>query len=345
MPNERSSVKRSIRPSNLIVLLGAPSAAGSVVALFGGLHWEAELFTHFRVQYFCVLLFCALYLAIARRFQWAAIYGVAAVVNLAVILPLYFGKSPDAGQPRELRVMLMNVNLRTGDSVRVIEAIERFEPDVVLLQEVDNAWLGRLASVYKDYPFRIEHPRSDNFGIALLSRLPLRDGRIAYFGDSWVPSAVVRLELGTQSISFIATHPPPPAGAEYSRMRDTQLEAVADAVLEMPKPVIVLGDLNMTPWSPAFHRFLRQAKLTDSGQGWGVQPTWPVNLIPFRIPLDHCFHSGGLRVVRREIGPNVGSDHYPLIVDFALDKPINRRARLGRGDAGRSGAPWPKLCP
>jgi endonuclease/exonuclease/phosphatase (EEP) superfamily protein YafD len=323
MPNEPSSPKRSINPSNLVILLGAPSAMGTVLALFGGFHWSAELFTHFRVQYFCALLLCVLYLLVVRRFRWAAVYGVAVMVNLLVVLPIFFGKSPDAGRTADLRVMLMNVNRQTGDSVRVLEAVKRFDADLVLLEEVDEAWLERLAGLREEYPYRIEQPQPDNFGIALFSRTPLQDAQVAYFGDSGAASTVARLVYGTRTISFIGTHPVPPGSAEFSRMRDTQMEAIADAVVEMSKPVIVLGDLNMTPWSPVFQHFLDRTGLSNSGKGWGLQTTWPANLIPFRVPLDHCLHSEGVQVVGREIGPNVGSDHYPLIVDFVFDESVD----------------------
>ena len=320
MPKERSSAKPPIQSTKLVILLGAPSAVGAVIALFGGLHWIAELLTHFRVQNFWALLLCALYLAVARRFRWAAAYCVPAMVSLAAVLPLYFGQSPDAGQPADLCVMLMNVNQQTGDSARVMEAIEHFQPDVVLFQEVDEAWLERPDRVSEDYPFRLTEPRNDNFGIALLSRLPLRDSRVAYFGDSGVPSTVARIECGTQALSFIGTHPPPPGSAEYLRMRNVQIEGVAKAVREMQKPVIVLGDLNTTPWSPVFRQFLTQARLANSARGWDVQATWPVDLMPLRVPLDHCLHSEKLQVARREIGPDVGSDHFPLVVDFVFDE-------------------------
>ena len=36
------------------------------------------------------------------------------------------------------------------------------------------------------------------------------------------------------------------------------------------------------------------------------------------IPIDHCLHSPGIQIVRKEIGPAVGSDHYPVVVEFAL---------------------------
>jgi endonuclease/exonuclease/phosphatase (EEP) superfamily protein YafD len=58
--------------------------------------------------------------------------------------------------------------------------------------------------------------------------------------------------------------------------------------------------------------------MIDSAQGHGVQPTWP-NFNPLLwIPLDHVLHSTCLAVRDRIIGPDVGSDHYPVIVDFSL---------------------------
>ena len=35
------------------------------------------------------------------------------------------------------------------------------------------------------------------------------------------------------------------------------------------------------------------------------------------IPIDHCLYGSGLHVNAKKIGPNVGSDHYPVVVDFS----------------------------
>lgn len=35
--------------------------------------------------------------------------------------------------------------------------------------------------------------------------------------------------------------------------------------------------------------------------------------------IDHCLYSEGIRIQNREIGPLVGSDHFPVIVDFVLE--------------------------
>jgi endonuclease/exonuclease/phosphatase (EEP) superfamily protein YafD len=39
-----------------------------------------------------------------------------------------------------------------------------------------------------------------------------------------------------------------------------------------------------------------------------------------RVPLDNCFVSNGLAVTGHHDGPNVGSDHRPLVVDIGVLK-------------------------
>ena len=82
--------------------------------------------------------------------------------------------------------------------------------------------------------------------------------------------------------------------------------------------MVLLGDLNCTVWSPYFGRLVRDSGLKDSSRGWGVQPSWPAGNWLLRIPIDHCLHSPEVRVVRRGIGPDVGSDHFPVIVEMQL---------------------------
>ena len=83
-------------------------------------------------------------------------------------------------------------------------------------------------------------------------------------------------------------------------------------------PKILLGDLNITPWSYFFGRLLRTANLRDPSVGIGFKTTWPVGQILLRIPIDHCLVSPEIAVEDRRVGTDVGSDHFPLVVDFAL---------------------------
>jgi len=64
--------------------------------------------------------------------------------------------------------------------------------------------------------------------------------------------------------------------------------------------------------------FLSQFLLKGSGlqlaaNAW--KPTWRVSS-PLAIAIDHALTSKSLVITAREIGPGVGSDHRPQIIDL-----------------------------
>ena len=161
-------------------------------------------------------------------------------------------------------------------------------------------------------------PRDDNFGIGLFGKLPFAEEQIPSIGAAGVPSILGTVDVGSAMLRVIATHPLPPIGGAYWRWRNGQLEELPEFV-DPSRPTILVGDLNATPWSYHFRRLVRRSGLIDSSRGWGIQPTWPTGAPWLWVPLDHLLHSRHISVARRRVGPNVGSDHYPLIVDFVVD--------------------------
>jgi endonuclease/exonuclease/phosphatase (EEP) superfamily protein YafD len=93
---------------------------------------------------------------------------------------------------------------------------------------------------------------------------------------------------------------------------------VAQAARERYGPTLVLGDLNVTPWSPHFRALLREGRLADSARGFGWQASWPAYSLPLRIAIDHCLVSAEFTVLRRRLGPHVGSDHLPVFVEVGV---------------------------
>ena len=79
-------------------------------------------------------------------------------------------------------------------------------------------------------------------------------------------------------------------------------------------PVLVVGDLNATPWSSGFRALERRGSLVDSLRGRGLQPSWPEGFGPLMIPIDHALHTTDLAVADRRTGPASGSAHRPLVV-------------------------------
>lgn len=323
-------LRLSIRPWGLVVAAGAIAATASVFGFLGAYHWVLDLCSHFRVQYCLGLGVVAVLLLMRRKRRMAAMFGAVAAVNLGVILPLYFGKCPPPvinGRP--VRAMLANVNTQAGDADAVAAAIRRYDPDIIVLEEVSAKWLSDLKPVLDGYRHFEREAREDNFGIGLWSRFPFTHSRIASIGAADVPSIVAEVETRQGRCTVVATHPLPPAGKAYSEFRNGQLAEIPRWVRQASSPVVLIGDLNTTPWSHYFRRLLRESGLKDSSQGRGMCPSWPTSNPLMLIPIDHCLVSSGIEIVARQTGPQVGSDHWPVIVDFVVkqgEQPEVRKA-------------------
>lgn len=213
--------------------------------------------------------------------------------------------------------MLLNVNFTRGDAAKVMDFLRQSSPEILVLEEVNESLISQLSELHETHPHSIIEPREDDFGIALFSKLPLVRGEVVAIGSAGVPSIIATVQAGNQTLDLLATHPFPPAGALFSRRRNEQLALLPDWI-DATKPFLLLGDLNVTPWSPYFHDLLAKTGLRDSSLGRGVQPSWPDFNPLLRIPIDHVLHSPSIAVHDRFIGPVVGSDHFPVIVDFHL---------------------------
>jgi endonuclease/exonuclease/phosphatase (EEP) superfamily protein YafD len=308
-----------IRLSGMIGAAGAVACTATVLGFCGRFGWLFDLFSHFRVQYFLGLAVATALLLLSRQRKAAACFGIFAIINLVVILPLYFGHTVEAGQHEStLRAMLINVNTESGDPILVAKALSEMDPQIVVMEEINSRWLIDLEEALRACPNSCLRPRDDNFGIGLFSKFPLSNATVVEIGEAKVPSILADVRIGTTTLRVIATHPLPPAGARYSRWRNSQLDRIPDYVPNDGSSILLLGDLNVSPWSHHFKQLLTRTGLRDSSKGRGVQPTWPAGNPLLSIPIDHCLHSRDVMILRKKIGPNVGSDHYPVIVDIAI---------------------------
>ena len=312
------------RICSLVLAVGFLAACASVAGFLGAWSWFLDLFAHFRVQYFLTLAIVALISLLERRKRDAAIFGALALLNLAVLVPLYFGwpAAPvTTGKP--LRMVLANVNSDSGNPARVMAFLRQAQPDLVVLEEINNRWVAELRPFLSDYPYQRLDSREDNFGILLCSRHPFVQARIVYPSAAFVPTVVAEVNTPQGTLTVVATHPLPPIGAQYAALRDGQLAALPAVVHKATSPVVLLGDLNTTPWGAHFQPLVRASGLRDSAQGRGVQTTWTWGLFDpfFRLPIDHCLLSPSIGLVDRQVGPDIGSDHRPLIIDLVLPPP------------------------
>jgi endonuclease/exonuclease/phosphatase (EEP) superfamily protein YafD len=306
-----------ISMGGLATATGTVVATSSLVGFFGSVWWFFDLFSHFRVQYSGMLLLLTVGLMVARQWRRAVVFGGLAVLNLLTLAPLY-ASAPQAGASVPVaRAFLLNVSAESDHYAQVEGVIRHYHPDVLVLLEMNDEWVTGLKGLRLMYPHAELQLRPGFSGIAVLSRFPLRDTRVVEYGGVDVPTIITTLMVQGQPVQIIGTHPLLPRDSEYSRIRNAQLAALAEVARSASDPVILLGDLNVTPWSPNYALLVERSGLKDSAEGYGWQPTWPSFFPPFLIPIDHCLASQDLVILGRQVGPNVGSDHYPLIVDFA----------------------------
>ncbi len=325
-----------VRVTGLLHATGALAGLCTVAGFFASCSWLLELACHFRLQYALALAAVAVLTRVspgpsrtsggaatppAHQPRWPSLaYAALALSNLAVLLPSFVPPAPrpPAAAAKLCRVVTVNVHTANLRHDLVEAFLRRENPDVILLIEVDARWLTQLAALTNAWAHTIHAPRDDNFGIALFSRHPFSQARVIALGEAGLPSIEAEVQIDGQPVWIFGTHPLPPSGAENARLRDTQLEHAAEHAAARPGSKVLLGDLNTTPWSPVYRRLLAGSGLIDTLRGRGYQPTWPGHFVPLWIPLDHCLVSPDLTVLDRRVGPHVGSDHRPVIVDLAF---------------------------
>jgi len=299
-----------------ILLLGtALGALAGTLASLGHLAWWLELFAHFRPQYAAWLVLCGIGLLALRQ---PALGTAALLLGLANALPLlhYYREAPPAPPPRgeALDAVLLNLFLRNGDHERALGYLRAADADLAVLLEVTPAWREALRGLADTLPYQAQAGE-----ILVASRLPLSGLRVVALPSGEADAILFRVPVGEAGLTVIGTHANWPLGPRMSRNRNHELGAIAALARSVEGPLLVLGDLNVTAFSPVFRYLLARGRLSDCAAGRGWHPTWPAWFPPLYLQIDHCLAGEGVAVARLGTGPYVGSDHYPLEVSVQLD--------------------------
>jgi endonuclease/exonuclease/phosphatase (EEP) superfamily protein YafD len=300
----------------------AGTTAATLIALFSSSYWVAELFSHFRLYYLLIQALLVLTFLHGRR-------PVALVLTVLLALPnaWYVGPylSPMAayrafvsGDQNSITIVVLNVSYRNHDYAALSDYIQSRSPEVLVLQEFTPRASSELRDIVRVYPYSIEYPQEGPFGIALYSRLPLHDAERLKLSPSESVNLRATIDLGGERISLYAVHLHPPLSVEWASWREMELARLAEYLQEAPEPRIMVGDLNLTPFSPVFGDFLARTGLDDARRAQGFHVTWPTYPLPAWIPIDHCLADAALPITGVHRGPDVGSDHYPLEVTIAV---------------------------
>lgn len=303
---------------SLLLAVTAGTGLLSLTGFFGAYAYVLNLSSHFRVQYAIVLLAGTLLLWSVGKRKTSLIALSLALLNLVEIVPLYQKPAVNT-ENRQLGFSLLQVNVLSQNQQyeQLMKEVRRLNPDVVVMEEITTEWYEALAAVRQEYPYVVETLERSDLGVMVMSKIPLEETELIDFNDGRLPSLVTELQVEGQPIRLIATHPLSPRSKQNFKLRNQQLYAIAQAFSERDQPLMMVGDLNITSFSPIFKRFIREIDLYDSREGFGVQPSWPARAWRIaRISLDHCLLSPDLSVSQRKLGQYVGSDHLPVYVEI-----------------------------
>jgi endonuclease/exonuclease/phosphatase (EEP) superfamily protein YafD len=299
--------------------------------------YYGDLITFFLPALFGICLVTAVVALIARHRILAAAAIVLALLNgFPLVQPIERAAAATSG--RELRVATSNILGNRSDYGDLIAWSTKSGIDVLGQQEVSGYALRYLDALRTNFPYT---PPAD-----LLGRHPevmawsgwkiLKAERVKnvpilpVFGWGGAP---LRLELaapgeldagGKPALVVYVLHPTTPRSFDQWIDRNAYLEVVAKAIAAEPPgiPIVAMGDFNTPTWSPFFQSFLKISGLVDaSGTGWPATTRFSrrfAKLVHFGSPVDHILVSRDIEVKRFEVGPDIGSDHFPVFADLRL---------------------------
>lgn len=106
---------------------------------------------------------------------------------------------------------------------------------------------------------------------------------------------------------------------EYRRQKSQEISAIVDT---LPSPKIIAGDFNMPVESAVYRRYWKsyQNSFSLRGMGYGWTERASIRGIPVAVRIDHILMSSEVLPAVCETGPEVGSDHLPVIADVSLKR-------------------------
>jgi len=298
-----------------LALLGA----AFVAAQFGALHFTLDNLSNFPVQFAAAFLPCAAAFAYLGDRRLALLSAAGVALSLVPVVPWYFSgtSEPPAPGARTVKLLVSNVYVHNRQHAQLLRLVDREQPDVVGLVELNSRWLRKIARLRASYPYHFEIPDEEFVGLALYSRLPLANARFLRVGDTGTPAISATMKTPDGEIEFILTHPVSPLDTDHVRRRNAQLRALGRYVGSLQRPVVVAGDLNATMWNRNYRAFAELGGLQNARAGHGIGPTWP-SIGPLGVPIDHILATTPVRFRNFRVLESIGSDHLPVSAEFSL---------------------------
>ena len=328
----------------VLFVLAALVIVATVLPMFRQPYWWVRMFDFPRPQVALLaigvlVLFGVVNIGIetASTWEWITFALLFAAVGIQVTKMVPFttfaseqtlAATPEAASSdRTIRLVVSNVLMENRDSDRWKRVVLPENADVIATVETDEWWAEQLEEALgEDYPYSVTLPQDDTYGMCVFSKRPITQEEVRHLVEPEVPSLFLTLELASgEPLRLTVLHPRPPRPdiQQDSHLRDAELVHAAREVATFEEPTVVAGDLNDVAWSYTTSLFQELSGFLDPRIGRGLYSTFHADHWWLRYPLDHVFHSDDLALVElRRLDP-VGSDHFPIVIELAVD-PVRR---------------------
>lgn len=351
-------MKIYIKVAFMLFMMLACLGLMSLIALsWLGIWWEKfDILSHLRLHFIVALALLALGFLALKRGKYALYSALFASFTLFATLSYRAEPAQNNNAAQAKSALAQSARLTTGKSFKIltlntlydarnnksiIAMIKREKPDFIMMQEVAYRKARLLKALKKQYPWQRSCAPRYRCDTALLSKYPWRKaghGRVGPSSSNNPISArrdrasLVWAQFGAElNHAIIAS-----AHLRWPLItsQHAQLKAIRQTLAKKTRngtaPLIIAGDFNAVPWSGVMKKFTAQANLNSAG---GFHPTWPMrgyhpklkcSWCFAQLQIDHILVSKHLRVISSKAGPDIGSDHLPLIAELALKPAITQ---------------------
>ncbi len=329
MAEESASGQRSVRSATRRLTVGVLFLAVSALLVLVAIgRWGegvvAALISPWLFQQMLLFGIALVAAMLLRGWRTAALAAAGLAWTGGVLLPHLRVIEPPAQRGPPIRLLHANVLAWHAPEQRALDWIASVEADVIVIVECSNAWADAMLTLHARYPFRFIRSEPNPSGIAIYSKFPLSDTSLSRAPDGSLPFIRTVLHAPGGDVLMYSIHTAAPTKPKLVASRNAELAWLAEQVRGASIPVIVDGDFNESPYGRAYNAFVTVSGLRPARMGFGRTPTWPAGntriTIPeiFRTPIDHCFTSAELEATSFRVGPDIGSDHLPLVVELQL---------------------------
>lgn len=306
--------------------------------------WWLAFLHNFAPYYFAPLLvLIPLFLIMGARRTAARLLPLL-LIGLFLFGPRWLPRPAlvNAEEGQAVKLVTFNVLVLTEDYTRITDWLRDTDADVILLQEIDHWEIpGVMDALADDYPYSVNLEQTYKLA---LSRYPVRETELVDLGAWMIERYVLDVEGQALAVYNMHMHLPllneprfeglAPGGMaqlalQYDEFhRNNLIRRLLDILADETLPYIVAGDFNTSDNALIYDEMAAVMRDSFRETNTGLGTTWPAaagddplpGIIPPLLRIDYVWHSADLRALATEIGPDLGSDHLPVVATLVFQR-------------------------